>query len=403
MNDYVLFEKTQISVPEVLLFTLSEFRERRDIIDSFRSGYVGLDFETNTYDYMAEDFYVRTVGLANDEYVVSIDFLDADEIELQFFKAYLLNLDYVAHNSCFEAGTLRVWAGDMGKPICDTYILFADLACEFNRPHSLAAGMEDLLGQQKEGDKVKEHMKANKWTWTDVKEFDFEILGRYNAIDAWGCWEMYKYFDKVIQSFDSTWGQYYWDYHREDCLNEVFLQVEARFNGIDVDTSELESTYSTTIVSKDRALDEFINDEAIQPHLKRFHEETLSNLEDKRPEEFTKTGKPAARYIKWRDKLEEAKTAFHFNTNSTQQLRWLFFDQMGIEPVEFTPGGDPSTSAACLAKMGKPGELLLKYRKEVTKLKFLTQVVEGQRDGKIRPFIRPFAALSTRCGGGTLE
>ncbi len=43
--------------------------------------------------------------------------------------------------------------------------------------------MADLLGLDKEGDLVKDHMKANKWTWSDVDKFDFAILGQYNAID----------------------------------------------------------------------------------------------------------------------------------------------------------------------------------------------------------------------------
>jgi len=406
MSEYVLLTKQPVELPtDIILVTLAEFRKsHREAIQSFSSGPVGYDIEANTYDYCAPGFSMRTVGLCNDDYCYSIDLLGASEEDLTGFKTWMMTLEYAAFNVMMEAGSNQTWAGGVGKPIADCYILFADLATEYRRPLNLETAMADLLGQQKEGDKVKDHMKANKWTWTDVDKFDFEILGRYNAIDAWGAWELYKYFNRLIETYKDTWGQYYWQYHREDCLNAAILQVEARHKGIYVESEALEESYSTLCTKRDVGWSTFLEHETVEPHIKCFNQETLDTLKSTEPKKRTKAnGEPTVIYTKWAARLEAAKEVQHFNPNSTKQLRWLFFDRMNIEPIEFTDTGAPSTAAACLKKMGPEAKLLLEYRGYITQLKFLTQVRNGQQDGVIKPSVKIWATLTTRSGGGRLE
>ncbi len=126
MGDYILLPKQQEAQPEVLLFTLAEFRQRRDIIESFESGVLALDYESNGYDWKKDDFSIRTVGLANEDFCISIDLLGAEEASLTAFKKWLVKRPYVAHNVSFEAGATLAWAGSIGIPVADTYILFAD-------------------------------------------------------------------------------------------------------------------------------------------------------------------------------------------------------------------------------------------------------------------------------------
>jgi len=402
LGDYILLPKQQVDQPEVLLFTLDEFRQRRDIVESLESGVMALDYESNGYDWKKEDFSIRTVGLANEDFCISIDLLGADEDSLIAFKKWIIKRPYVAHNVSFEAGATLAWAGSIGIPVADTYILFADLATEYRRPWNLDTAMADLLGLAKEGDLVKDHMKANKWTWSDVDKFDFPILGHYNAVDAYGHWKLYKYFERIIASYNDSWGAYYWDYHQQDCLSAVTLEVETREGGIHIDTTELEVSYQDLSEKRDTVLANFLGLETVAPHIASYNTACLAELVAAKPEEFTKTGKPAARYIKWKDKMEAARGVQHFNTNSTHQLRWLFFDMMNLPIGEYTAKGEPSTSKEVLKVLGVPGKLLLEYRDYVTKLKFVTQIRDGLVGDRIHPTVRVFATISTRSGGAKL-
>ena len=404
MEDFVLLPKKQVALPEVKLVTLGEFRKaHREAIQSFSSGPVGLDFESNTYDYCSKDFYIRTVGLANKDYCYSIDLLDASEEDLNNFKSWVAGLDYVAYNAMMEEGSIQRWAGKRGSIVADCYILYADLATEERRPLGLGEAMHNLLGQEKEKDLVKEYMKANSYTWEDVKKFDFALLGRYNAIDAWGAFELFCYFSEVINSYKDTWGAYYWDYHNQDCLNSVTLQVESRLKGIHVEVDEMENSYKDLSAKRDDSLGYFLGDDRVAPHIEAYNKGVCEEILSKKPEKYTSKGKLAARYVKWQDKLAEAQNTQHFNLNSTKQLRWLFFDKMGLNPVEYTDTGEPSTAAACLKKMGPQAKALLEYRNYVTQLKFLTQLREGQSDGTISPHVKLWATLTTRAGGGILN
>ena len=403
MNDYVLLPKITIQLPKICLVTLQEFNSNKNMIESFSAGPFGLDYESNGYDPKKLGFTIRTVGLSNDEYTISIDLLKSDKNNLEIFKKWLVNQEYVAHNVMFEAAATLEWAGSVGKPIADTYVLFADLATEYRRSWSLNTAMEDLLGIQKEGDKVKEHMKNNKWTWEDINKFDFKILGRYNAIDAFGHWQLFKYFKKIVASYNKTWGAYYWDYHQQDCMTAILLEVESRNGGIYIDTKELEISYKNLIEGKNNSLNKFLKNKNIKEHIELYNKKICETIEASEPEKFTKTGKRAARHIKWEKNYKEAKNKQHFNTNSTAQLSWLFFDMMKLPIVEYTEKGEPSTSKEVLKKLGEPGQLLLNYRDYVTKLKFVTQVKEGTTGGVLKPFVRVFSTVSTRCSGGRLD
>ena len=399
---YILLPKQPATRPPIKVMGLEEFWADDELKDTL-TGPLGLDFETNTYDYTAPDFKVRTVGLGNDDIAVSVDLLGASQETVSKFGTWLLEQPYVAHNLAMEAGTLQSWLGNVGKPICDTYVVLADLASEERGPRDLGTAMVNLLDQEKDSDAIKSYMQANKLIWEDVDQFDIDILGKYNAIDAWGCWALYKYFQTITDSYNDTWGQHYWQYHQEDCQTEVLLQVEAKIGGIHVEEAALLEEYDTSTANRDAALTSFLEHELVKPHIKEYQKAAVAELEGNPPPQFTKAGKETARYSKWVEKVATMKDELQFNTNSTAQLRWLFFDRMGLTPVEFTDKGEPSTAADCLAKMGDTGQLLLKYRGLVTRLKFLTQVKEGTRDGIIRPSVRPFVTLTTRCGAGKLE
>lgn len=401
---YALLPRTNLSVDfSFQLMSLSEFRQRRDLVDSFSSGPFAMDFETSTYDWKAEDFRVRTLGLCNEEYCICIDFLGADVTELELFKKWLLRQQYIAFNALMEGGTMLRWAGKIGNIFADTYILFADLASDEAGFRNLDTAMQDLLSVAKGGDAIDEYMMVNKWTWNDIEKFDFEILGKYCALDTWGTWYLYKYFVNLVESYKDLWGAYYWDYHQTDCINMVYLQIEARWHGLNVAVDDVESRYIELITKKDKTLKEFLYNEETAPFVQEYNRLCIEEIEKGEPQKFKKDGSIRVNWHKWEKRLEEAKGMEHFNTNSTKQLKWLLFDKLGLKVIEYTKEGNESTAADCLKMMGRHGKNLLEYRWCTTKLKFLNQIRDSVRDGKIYPFIKLFATVTSRAGGGTLE
>ncbi len=370
---------------------------------NLEAGPIGLDFETTTYKWTDAGFKTRCAGLANDTYSLCVDFKGESRQDVIEFLEWLTGLEYVAQNVQMEAGVLFREVASMGRPIADTYIVFADLASEEKRSWNLNTLMEDLLGLKKEGDKVKEHMQELGLGWEDVFDFDFEILGRYCAIDASGTWEAYKHFVHIIESSKSPWKHLYWDYHRQDFLTSCLLQVEARWLGLNVDVEALEETHKDTIKRRDDALNSFVNNPKIKPCIKEIRESLIQELKTKEPEKFIKSGALRKTWVTWNARMDALQTESPINYNSSDQLAHLLYDKVGLEVPLYTDTGKPSTGAKALSCLGELGQALLDYRGYVTQLKFLKQLIDSNQNGKVHPDIKLPGTVTTRASGGNIE
>jgi DNA polymerase-1 len=106
-----------------------------------------------------------------------------------------------------------------------------------------------------------------------------------------------------------------------------------------------------------------------------------------------------------RDKISELERRIHelagepFNVNSTDQLRAILFDQLGLPVLKKTSTGKPSTDASVLKKLDHPlVSALLEYR-ELEKLR--STYVDGylplvDPDGRIRTRFNQMAATTGR-------
>ncbi len=106
-----------------------------------------------------------------------------------------------------------------------------------------------------------------------------------------------------------------------------------------------------------------------------------------------------------REKIAELEKRLHelagepFNVNSTDQLRVILFDQLGLPVLKKTSTGKPSTDASVLQKLDHPlVTALLEYR-ELEKLR--STYVDGylpliDRDGRIRTRFNQMAATTGR-------
>jgi len=88
-----------------------------------------------------------------------------------------------------------------------------------------------------------------------------------------------------------------------------------------------------------------------------------------------------------------------FNFNSSQQMAWLLFEHLGLEPVEYTKTKKPSTAEGTLAYLNHPFiDILLEYRKWQKLLS--TYLIPWQRlsqkDGRIHTSFKQHGTVTGR-------
>ena len=115
-----------------------------------------------------------------------------------------------------------------------------------------------------------------------------------------------------------------------------------------------------------------------------------------------KTGKGEVNknWIKWNIKRQNAVGANFFNTDSPKQLCWLFYDELNYKVMSRTPKGGPSVAAEVLPFLDEAGRILMKYRKVRDERKFLTSLLNVQRDGVLYPNFKIPGTNTGRLSGG---
>lgn len=349
---------------------------------------MAMDFEANTADPYIAELDVRCVSFANDNHVVSID-LHAGGTEQEFaeFREWLVNQQMIAHNTKYDFGVIYAKTGKLVMPYADTFGAFGHLANDERRSWGLKAAQVDILGWDVRGDKeFNEYKRSNNLDWSDIDKFDFSILGKYNCYDTDSTWQLFKHMEYVVATYSDTWGQYFWEAHREDYLTEVLLQIEAQFEGIPVDVVNLTKFGAELDGRIYSSKAKFLEHQDIKPHIDEYNRSVIEKEEGKNKPQFTKSGDISKNWIKWQPKLELVRNTFHFNMNSPAQLKWLFFNKMKIEPTQFSETtGEPSTSKKALKELGVYGGMLLTYRDYVTIRGFVTQLINVEMDGIFHP------------------
>jgi DNA polymerase I-like protein with 3'-5' exonuclease and polymerase domains len=118
----------------------------------------------------------------------------------------------------------------------------------------------------------------------------------------------------------------------------------------------------------------------------------------------TKEPEITGRWRQWQEKLEKVKTTQHFNLNSSDQLRWLFYTKLGYEPVVYTKSEtdpQPSTGKDALPGFGELGKILKSYKDDVKLLQMVAAYIERCDDkGILRVQMKIPGTLSGRLSGG---
>jgi len=140
-------------------------------------------------------------------------------------------------------------------------------------------------------------------------------------------WEVKRVFDKIMMP----------------CAN---LFVEIEYDGVFID------------------MDQFGEAEEV---LREQYEAALAELEEWEPDHYVKKNGDVYYFKDARRKNDPTR----FNWGSTDQLRWLLFDHLGIEPLDKTDAGGYSTSESVIKRLDHPcTEALLRFRAAKQQLSF---------------------------------
>lgn len=127
------------------------------------------------------------------------------------------------------------------------------------------------------------------------------------------------------------------------CAN---LFVEIEYDGVFVD------------------MDQFDGAEIV---LREQYDQALEELEEWEPDHYVKKNGDVYRF----DEAKRKNDPTRFNWGSTDQLRWLLFDHLGIKPLDKTASGGHSTSESVIKRLDHPcTEALLRFRAAKQQLSF---------------------------------
>jgi hypothetical protein len=278
----------------------------------------------------------------------------------------------------------------------------------------LKTAMTDILGWDAPNDKdLTDWLKANGFSKFQLAQAPWDLLGKYNALDAGATHQLYEYFTSVLRKYD--WGDLLWNYHQQEHLGEINLLIEQQFSGMMLDIEKL-SAYALRLEAEIEAKRrEFCAVPEIAGVLTRYYRNNAPIMENScKHAETKKDGTPNKNYLAWKEKrdksLEQGIWKFDkqgkwkpFNINSVTDLATLFYTELGYEVKEYTESGNPSVGKKVFAYLGEGGIILEAYRLIRDEYKFARAALYLQRDGVFHPKVKSVATVTGRLGGGSEE
>jgi len=390
MTDYILLRRQQYEQQPVNLYRPQTVDELLGVLSAFDCrDEVAYDFETTGVSVHLDD--IVSLGLSDGQTSVSIWLVDP-ELRLAACE-WLLTKRLIAHNYIFDGLFITKYTGQVPWPYRDTLIMFKSLANEGikGQKWTLKTAMTDVLGwPTANNDELKAYMKEHRCQFHEV---DWAILGKYNGLDALATWQLWEYFETFTDQFPALSD--FWD---TEWCHLLALLMEQCWNGLTVDVDKY--------IAHDKALSEeqgeflglfFVE---VQPHIDAYNKAVVSQIPPpKKPTK--KDGSDSAAMAKYHAKMQAAKEANHFSVDSNDALCWLFYDRLGYPVAARTPAGKPSVDKKSLGKLGKPGQLLAKYRKKRDERKHIVGLLGSKIGARVHPDIRPHGTVTGRCSSGT--
>lgn len=152
------------------------------------------------------------------------------------------------------------------------------------------------------------------------------------------------------------------DVFEEILLPTANLFVEVEYDGVFIDINQFDEAESV---------------------LRDKYNQALLELEEWEPDHYVKKNGEVYYFKDARRKKDPTR----FNWGSTDQLRWLLFDHLGIKPLDKTAAGEYSTSESVIKRLDHPcTEALLHFRAAKQQLSFFIDGWKPYLDKKNRGY-----------------
>jgi len=405
-------------------------------------GPVIVDFETTGLNILAPDFRVVGIGIAGKNLEGGIYFGLKDGANPKELLKALLRRELVAHNVCYDAAVLERLCNAHNLPSTlstswpwkwDTISMYFHLSQHEwdGQSYGLKAAQVDVLGWEDKGDvELDAWLKDNGLGKNDMWQAPDAILGKYGCYDVQSTYQLFEHLLPQLEAFPDA----------VTFISEVEIPyhyraiVEMRFYGIKIDTAKLSALKQELEANIEAFHSRFMNHEQVQRWVAGIDSIKLGELIDNEPPKMTKTGKVAARWTKWKEKVDNFEEGSWVNTNSKAQLRDLFFSHLykvsEVRPVIGWDGSqrafkggkllwevdiiteegkithewaaktsDIPVSKELLPKLGEVGKMLFNYNLDVKLLGYVKGLEDSLVDGVHAGQLRPLGTISGRCAG----
>ena len=250
------------------------------------------------------------------------------------------------------------------------------------------------------------------------------ILGKYCALDSYSTVLLYnEVLNPTLSSF-SIFREYIKLYQQY-----LPVLIAQRFAGINIDTNKLATHKGNLQRRIEDSRQDFLRHPKIAPLVARFNESVIEGHLEKEPSRFkkqrerqeparfTKSGtvsknwtkwkelqsaapEPTVSWANWHSKLMDMMDINHFNLDSVNDLRWLFYEQLGYQPTVMTDSGLAAVDEDALSQMGEEAKPLLGYKEATKGLTFVESLSALLVEGIYHPQVKVPGTLTGRLGGG---
>lgn len=404
---------------------------------------VALDFETKGNDFSHPDFEIVGVGLSTGTLSVYTNLSTCSAQEKKEFLLPFGRLPLIGHNVYFDGGCYYRTTGFHANWQYCTYGLYKQLSSESNELRwGLKEAQKELLGWEETNE-----VELDEWLVTngyhkqnkapkkaEMWRAPITILGKYCALDAQSTWQL---FTKVLEPALKRYSPLILPkYHQEDFLTEVEFLIEQQIEGITVDElrCKVHASYLEDKIAEVK--NRFLCHPEVALGISQYNQSYLQAIADAEPTKFkkrpalgnepsrlTKAGAPskvwekwnekkerieaweeneeniAAPWKAWKAKYEETKLVPHFNIQSGEQLKWLYYEYLKYPVLLRTENDQPSIEENALKHFGESGQLLIEYNTLVKEQGYVLACLEHLRNGRIHPQFKIPGTLTGRLAG----
>lgn len=354
-----------------------------------------IDIETNGTDFTNPATIILGVGIANSEGVWYLS-RPPTRTEWQF----ICTLPLVSHNALFDAAFIQRDSGVRPNYVGCTFILYKLYATEgfMGQQWSVDSLVRNVLGWS-EADSQKvwlatalKHYKLRKDQMWKLAELEPEQFANYCGLDAEACYQGWVVFQSLSQDAPRLFMPF--------LLTEMWLLIEQQWRGIQIDMPCLERYHQQLVQDCALMKSNFLQHSEVRPHVRSYNAAVLAQLQAKEPPQITKTGKVSKRWEAWTAKYADAMVQDHFNINSGDHLRWLFYEKLGHKISRTTDSGIAQIDSKLLPSLGAAGRVLHAYRKLTKEEGYVykcKQMVDA--DGVLHPQFKLHGTVTGRLGG----